>query len=350
MLLYGSIDQWPYFKAVLNRQNCPAHRLVAWSPKARAILGPRRLNFHIPFLSLFLQYSKHALVLVAMSLDSMSVPLIPSAMQSPEAWLALGEQLMGQRRYDDATKALATAMQQHPDDLRIRNRYWPLDPLWGATLTAQRIRLRPWSSADETFLLLCFNTVEFMQSYHRFAAPARKPEVLRRHLANARFPVVNHRAVHWIVEHFTSAGDKVKDWQPIGLADLTEINLNHARAELIFGLLDPASRGQAYAITSMVLLLEHAFNRMRLHKLTSVVYGDNTLAQRNTRTLGFIQEGIRREHLRDPQTGAWLDTFENGLLATSYRSDPRIQFHARRLLGQGNAEPFAARLPSLQQA
>lgn len=260
-------------------------------------------------------------------------------LQSPEVWLSLVDSLMSQRLYDEAVGALVAALQQHPHHPRLRSRYRPLDPLWGAALTTSHIRLRPWACADEAFLLRCFNTTEFMQRFHRFAAPARNPDVLRRHLSNAGFPVVKYRAVHWIIEHLTQDDAQAKRWHPIGLADLTDINLRHARAELIIGLVDPASRGHAHALTATLLLLEYAFNRMQLHKLTSLVYGDNPLAQRNTLALGFIQEGIRREHLRDPETGAWLDTFENGLLANNYRNNLRLQRLRQRLLCQRSQTP-----------
>lgn len=261
-----------------------------------------------------------------------------SHLKSPETWLSLVNPLIGQRLYAEAACTLAAALQQHPDHPRLRSRYRPLDPLWNATLTTPHIRLRPWACVDEAFLLRCFNTVDFMQRFHRFAASARHPEVLRRYLLDIHFSVLNHRAVHWIIEHVTRDGNDTdsdaKRWCPIGLADLTEINLRHERAELIIGLVDPASRGHSQAITATLLLLEHAFNRMQLHKLTSVVYGDNPLAQRNTQALGFIQEGFRREHLRNPETGDWLDTFENGFLAKNYRNNLRLQRLKQRLFGE----------------
>lgn len=178
-----------------------------------------------------------------------------------------------------------------------------------------------------------------MRRFHRFAATALNLQMLRRHLSNSHFPVLNHRAVHWVIEHFTRDGGESKSWHLIGLADLTDINLLHGRAKLIIGLVDAASRGHAHALTATLLLLEHAFNRMQLHKLTSVVHGDNPLAQRNTQALGFIQEGIRHEHLRDPETGAWLDTFENGLLANNYRNNLRLQRLRQRLLCQRSQIP-----------
>lgn len=67
-------------------------------------------------------------------------------------------------------------------------------------------------------------------------------------------------------------------------------------------------QNKGYGTEAMEWLLEQAFKRFNLHKVAGEVYGWNTPARRLYRKVGFVEEGVRREHLW--QEGAWQDEIE----------------------------------------
>lgn len=120
---------------------------------------------------------------------------------------------------------------------------------------------------------------------------------------------------------------------PIGLANLADIDLHHRRAELLIGIPAGQKRARGAGLEATLLAVGFAFNRARLNKLTSLVYEGNEPAQRNALELGFKQEGFRPQHLR-VAGGDYLGVFENGMTVADFRANRRLARLSRRLLGR----------------
>jgi RimJ/RimL family protein N-acetyltransferase len=171
-----------------------------------------------------------------------------------------------------------------------------------------------------------------MDQFHRSAPRHRKEESVRAALKASEHSVVQSRSAHWLIESKSDPASSGSEWQPIGLASLAEIMLGHKRAELLVGIYDQKDRGNGAAIIATLLLFDLSFNQVGLHKLTSIVHADNELSQRTTLSLGFLQEGLRKQHLYDPYTKTWLDCFDNGLTEDDFRNNSRLARLSMRLL------------------
>lgn len=83
----------------------------------------------------------------------------------------------------------------------------------------------------------------------------------------------------------------------IGTVGLNHIDPNHRRAE--FGILmgDEEARGKGLAFEASRLLLDYAFNKLGLYRLYLHVFPDNEPALHLYRKIGFVQEGLLRQHV-----------------------------------------------------
>ncbi len=102
----------------------------------------------------------------------------------------------------------------------------------------------------------------------------------------------------------------------VGNIKLGPIHRIHRRADLGIMIGDKARWGRGYAREAVALMLDHAFNRLNLHKVTLGVDAGHWPAVRLYRDLGFKIEGTQREQLF--REGKYRDNLVMGLL----RSDP----------------------------
>jgi ribosomal-protein-alanine N-acetyltransferase len=85
----------------------------------------------------------------------------------------------------------------------------------------------------------------------------------------------------------------------IGECDLSEIDLQHRRAEIGF-LFRRAAWGQGFAREAMTRVLRYGFEELGLERLWARFHAGNAASQRLLETLGFSYEGTLRGHvLRD---------------------------------------------------
>ena len=90
--------------------------------------------------------------------------------------------------------------------------------------------------------------------------------------------------------------------QLIGLVGLDGISWSHGTAFLFIGIGEARHRGQGYGREAMALLLRFAFDELNLHRLCLTVFSYNVGAIALYESLGFVREGVYREHLhRDGQ-------------------------------------------------
>jgi len=115
-------------------------------------------------------------------------------------------------------------------------------------------------------------------------------------------------ALRWVIE----AGSRC-----IGQVRLHSLDLKDRRARLAIGLLEPELLGQGYGTEATRLVLGHAFDELRLHRVDLRVLGFNTRAIRAYEKCGFIREGLERESTF--VAGQWASDTMMSILEAEYR-------------------------------
>lgn len=106
-----------------------------------------------------------------------------------------------------------------------------------------------------------------------------------------------------------------QDNTPVGIAGLESVNYIHGDAVLPFFVThDFRKRGLATAMT--VAILDLAFKRLRLHRVTTFYRSDNAATQRVLEKFGFAEEGRFREGWF--ADGDRKDTVIAGILGTEW--------------------------------
>lgn len=103
----------------------------------------------------------------------------------------------------------------------------------------------------------------------------------------------------------------------LGNVKLGPIDWVHRHAPLGLMIGDARFRGQGYGREAVELVLQHAFERMNLHKISLGVYADHEAAVKLYRRLGFKVEGRLRQHLF--REGRYHDKLVMGLLRDEHR-------------------------------
>ncbi|BAP54825.1 hypothetical protein THII_0528 [Thioploca ingrica] len=124
-----------------------------------------------------------------------------------------------------------------------------------------------------------------------------------------------------------------KKYGPIGLAVLAEYSPFHRRAEYLIGLFDKEHRQAWYGIETTLLVIDLAFNRYNLHKLIAYTYAYNEAGQKNLLGGGFVDEGLRREHLYSEAEGRFIDIRAFGMTLNDFRRSQLTSRLSRRLVG-----------------
>lgn len=102
----------------------------------------------------------------------------------------------------------------------------------------------------------------------------------------------------------------------LGWVYLYKVEFEHGRAEVGI-LLAPEARGMGIGKTAMTLILNVAFDQLRLHKVYLTTRGINERAFALYQKIGFVMEGTLREHAF--VQGQFNDTYFMGILAREWR-------------------------------
>lgn len=124
------------------------------------------------------------------------------------------------------------------------------------------------------------------------------------------------------------------DGHPIGVAVLADYSPLHRRAEFLIGIFSPAKRHASHSIEATLLIFDLAFNHYGLNKLYSYAYGYNEYSQKIMVNLGFVQEGILREHHFSIPEQRFISLYQNGLTEHDFRHSEKMPALSRRLLGR----------------
>ena len=181
-----------------------------------------------------------------------------------------------------------------------------------------------------------YSNREFMHLYRLNDAPSCEAEVYQRLVQRQNDPN-RHLNLQLLVIH--------RKHGPIGIAGLAAIVPLHRRAEYVLGLFEDKYRSAGYGLEAGLMLLDLAFNRYNLHKLSSVVYGYNQSAQKGTSSGGFSLVGIDREHIFDLETQEFVDLYRYGMTENDFRQNKRLIPLAKRFLNRDITQKQTSSMP-----
>lgn len=162
-------------------------------------------------------------------------------------------------------------------------------------LTGPRLHLRPVRPADAD------------GPYLRWL---NDPNVMR--FLETRFATHTAEGLRNYIEQTTATPDNVflaivlrTDGRHIGNLKLGPINRVHQLGDIGLLIGEPDCWGKGYATEAIGLLASHAFEALRLHKLTASCYANNAGSARAFQKAGFTVEAVRPQHFLCE--GKWVD-------------------------------------------
>lgn len=249
----------------------------------------------------------------------------------PEAHNNLGLGLKQLDRIDEAREHFLRAVALRPDFIQAKRNCMEVDPVWRVPLEGKRVVLRRYHAEDAVFMHQCHGNAAFMDLYNRYIPRHQCIDDLAVTLSQTheKHPC-QLKTVDWIIFRKSTR-------ERVGIVNLVDIQFQHRRAEFQIGLPDPADRACGIALEATLLVLDYAFNRVGLNKITTAVYDHNTSSQKNALALGFVQESYLREHLIDKASGKFIDLFGNSMTLSDFRNNTRLSRLSSRLLGRNIA-------------
>lgn len=98
----------------------------------------------------------------------------------------------------------------------------------------------------------------------------------------------------------------------IGQIDFVKLDNKNGWGELGIVIGNEANHGRGYGTEALELMIDFAFDQLRLHRVELVCWSFNTRGRHVYEKVGFVQEGVRREkRYRD---GQFYDEICYGLL------------------------------------
>jgi len=183
------------------------------------------------------------------------------------------------------------------------------------------------------FLSDCYANNRFMNAYRLSQARNLESQTLHTSLVKKQqYLALRQQGIEWVIRRKKDAiGNR---GELLGLAALADYQAGHNRAEFLVGFLDPKDARAGLGLEASLLVLEFAFQKVKLHKLITLVYQFNKSAQGNTLHLGFSQEAVFREHYFDPYQKRFIDLYQNALLAREFFASKSLARWSKRLLGR----------------
>ena len=140
-----------------------------------------------------------------------------------------------------------------------------------------------------------------------FGIPLGDPKPISTAEAEGWFGSLSAQPLAWVIEEQGAL---------IGEIRLQGHVIEDRRAEMEISILDPKKLGQGIGPRAIHLLLRHAFETMRLHRVAVRVLASNTRAIVAFRKVGFVEEGRERKSSKVGQK--WQDDVIMGLLNAEY--------------------------------
>lgn len=215
-------------------------------------------------------------------------------------------------------------------------------PIGVEPLIGRRVLLESTGIHHASFLERCLHDTDFMELYRLNQNRDLNRKQIEEWIYSERRHLPQQLGkIEWVIHRLR---DKKKSFEPIGLASLVNYVSTHNRAELLLGILDQKHRRTGISIEASYLILDFAFNKIKLNKVLTFVYSHNVHAQKTVCHLGFKQEGYLHKHIWNPYKKEFVDTYQNGLLVDDFRSNHQISRLTKRLIGRDITLP----LPTLK--
>ncbi len=201
-------------------------------------------------------------------------------------------------------------------------------PIGFQSLQGRRVILERLAPKHTSFLMQCYSDNEFMDLYRLAQQRNQTEEQIKKRLAKEQVLLPQQMGkIEWVIFRRINNGEK----HPIGLASLADYKEGHQRAEFLMGIFSPEYRGSRISLEASLLIMDFAFNQVKLNKVIAYTYGYNQYAQQNLTSFGFGQEGILRQHIYSKK--GFIDLYINGLLVEDFRKNQRLSNFSQRLLG-----------------
>lgn len=246
----------------------------------------------------------------------------------PEAHNNMGQALKSLGRIKEARNHFHRAVALSPGFHKAIQNCMEVGSVWIEPLYGNKLYLRRYNEGDATYLHQCYKNTTFMMQYNHYIPRHQQLEKLAEKLreVHEKHPC-QLKSVDWLILRKDTG-------QPIGITNLVEIQFLHRRAEFLIGLPNPEHHARGYGLEATLLVLDYAFNRVGLNKLTTIVYGENISSQKNTLALGFTQESYLREQIFESASKKFITLYGNGMTLSDFRTNTRLPKLSRRLLGR----------------
>lgn len=173
--------------------------------------------------------------------------------------------------------------------------------------TNQVFSLRPMGMDDVDRIAHWFVDFEDVALFERNLPVPVSPEYVRETWKTALEFADPPRALWFIAED--------EDREPAGVCGLQSINYIHGDAVVpIF--VGAKMRGQGLALAISISVIDLAFNKLRLHRLTTFFREDNKATRAITSKVGFMEEGRLRQ--ASYSNGVHKDMIQVGLLKSDW--------------------------------
>lgn len=147
------------------------------------------------------------------------------------------------------------------------------------------------------------------------------------------FPYTKAQAIQYI-EQLPTQKDRImlaiidkKSNTHIGNITLLAISSLHRSAELSILIGNKAFHGKGLSKEATLLMLEHGFNTMNLHRICCGTMSSNTAMQNLALSVGMVQEGIFRDEVY--KDGAYHDTIRFSILKEEFNTKKQqLEKHA----------------------
>jgi RimJ/RimL family protein N-acetyltransferase len=171
-------------------------------------------------------------------------------------------------------------------------------------LKGENVNLRPASSEDVDARLSLGNHAEIIEL---FGVSRDDVKPLTRDGASRWLQKLIGNPNSWIIEVHNRL---------VGEIRLDNLDSRDRRASMAVGIFDPELLGKGLGSECIRLVVQHAFEHLRLHRIGIRVLSYNTRAIRAYEKCGFVVEGLEREaaFVND----VWNDDVMMGLLETEF--------------------------------
>jgi len=196
-------------------------------------------------------------------------------------------------------------------------------------IRGQRVSLLRRAPEHAAFLRSCWENNTFMDLYRLVQNRTESIEQIVERLDKEYKKLPKDlRKFEWVIERHATEN---KAACLIGLASVADYQTTHQRGEFLIGIANPEDQKAGIGLEASLLVMDFAFNSLKLHKFISFVYGHNQESQENTEHLGFTREAFLREHVYYKSHG-YVDMYQNGMLESDFRSNRRLSRFSQRLL------------------